>query len=1379
VRASVHGRSARAGAGRHRRSGVRGRFAQARELLAQARDHVRANAPEAVRLYQLLLDEYGDRLVRDEEDEHLHRQVRAIVHADLLKAPDLLILHQRARNPEAERLIEQGRIDEVIRSRSLTAAGARALILAAQDALEHGRFLRARLLLKEACGHALLTDADAAHAWSMSALAAHFAGRENDVAQARRQLSSLRALDHLVALDEVLAQPAPAPAAVSVDALASGLVLSDPDIADHPMWAAQTPDSLFERLMTPPLTPSREYDAARARRMKLGHLNAALTACAGARVYVNEGHTVSAFERDTGRALWRRTLRDSTTMDNVDNEPVGDLNAVAVRGSHLITITGHGLSRHRSGSGRIMCLDADTGEPRWSNDLTGVVGDNGDETPHPIGAPVIADDAVIVLARRVSQEQIVSCFAVALSIHDGEPLWSRHVVSSSRSDARCPLSSPVLIGDDVCIASPVGAIAALNASSGDVRWLRSTPAAMTSDDPATSMPWRMTVPAVNARSVFAVTADGRRLLRLDRVNGSLIDSISMPLTLSVGAAPHLLADDDSAYIAAGEVRALDADDPAALRWLYPPLSDDPLAPAPTVAGRVQLADGVLVIPMSDGVHIVDARTGALVNHVAVGAAGNPLAVDAQLFIVTATTLRCYMGRAPAVALMRELTTERPDDPAPALAALQLGVKLRDNDLVMEAARRADGALMLRAESSPDEDGKRALFNVLLDVFNQRIVDDPGDVNVLIDLMRSHVTTDAHRVEFTLTLGEHHRETDPSAAVAAWARILDDRSLADLERIVDAVRQRAAVVAALRLCAYVSGGRDDVAGAREVRAAALAAEAESPDALLEAALRFPDTEAGIDAAVRCARMHDASGARRQAYGALMTAWRIAPTVERASRLLGVIIALRLDDGHITSARGLLRAVDARFGDIALHVEDRVRSVSELLADIDADHGAPPAPPDIGDSFGPGRVLEGRLAYLDQYSMSDRPTDRFLLLMDDMLSMHAAHDLSEQWAAPVDSPLPPVLHVGDDALWLQLGRPSRDLMLLALDARTGAHRTQTPRLIDLAPQPMSIGGGRAARMPDGAPFDPQDVMTIVGEHAVFIVQRNGAVVCFDRASGGLLWVETDVLVEAHQAIADDRALIIAGRARPMQRDANDMNLEPAIVLLDPHTGAVVRRLNPRTEDGVLWMRRDGFGALICGVREGVEAFDLNSGRSLWMNTGPGMIHSRQGWTCGGSVFVEPQLGGLAVLDTLSGEITARVEPEPAGSWDPLRLESGVVTGDHLLLRMDDRIVRFDRRGQLAGLDAVEGPRSYRWALPGRERIVVLSQFDSRQALVEGTTRRRTERLYRIYVFAPDGKLISESELPPLHERVIDTALIDGWLLLSTSTRTIALPMNRNSR
>ena len=61
------------------------------------------------------------------------------------------------------------------------------------------------------------------------------------------------------------------------------------------------------------------------------------------------------------------------------------------------------------------------------------------------------------------------------------------------------------------------------------------------------------------------------------------------------------------------------------------------------------------------------------------------------------------------------------------------------------------------------------------------------------------------------------------------------------------------------------------------------------------------------------------------------------------------------------------------------------------------------------------------------------------------------------------------------------------------------------------------------------------------------------------------------------------------------------------------------------------------------------------------------------------------------------------------------------------------------------------------------------------VGGGPGMRNQYKYWLYLLSDNGKVLADpAEAPPLGDRVQQARLVDGWLLLSTQSNTLAIPM-----
>ncbi len=181
------------------------------------------------------------------------------------------------------------------------------------------------------------------------------------------------------------------------------------------------------------------------------------------------------------------------------------------------------------------------------------------------------------------------------------------------------------------------------------------------------------------------------------------------------------------------------------------------------------------------------------------------------------------------------------------------------------------------------------------------------------------------------------------------------------------------------------------------------------------------------------------------------------------------------------------------------------------------------------------------------------------------------------------------------------------------------------------------------------------------------------------------------------------------------------------------------------------------------------------------GPDAIGTPRGWLAAGQLIIEcpvrpaDGVNPLRAVALADGAMSDPFEMPEHGEWDRLDLRQLLVDRDHVFARYGERIVRFGPGGNVLGADAVNTHRDYRWLLPAADRLLLVNRFKSEQVMVPGEARRQTQHTYRVYGLSQNCRLLGEGvELPALPERLETAAVIDGWLMLSTGTETLAVAM-----
>ena len=200
----------------------------------------------------------------------------------------------------------------------------------------------------------------------------------------------------------------------------------------------------------------------------------------------------------------------------------------------------------------------------------------------------------------------------------------------------------------------------------------------------------------------------------------------------------------------------------------------------------------------------------------------------------------------------------------------------------------------------------------------------------------------------------------------------------------------------------------------------------------------------------------------------------------------------------------------------------------------------------------------------------------------------------------------------------------------------------------------------------------------------------------------------------------------------------------------------------------------GTILLATTDGLQAVDLASGERRWSNIVYGVTDLHHGWSAGDQVVVEDRDSELRVVRILDGTVSAAFGIPGHGDWDPMDLQGVHVVGDALFARYRQRLVRYDARGVVLGSDHIVDNRDYQWVEPVRDGVVLVSRHKTEQEIIPDRAGRQTRHTYRLYLLSRDCMVKAEVELRPITRRLFGTRAVDGWLLLSTQSETLAIPM-----
>ena len=274
--------------------------------------------------------------------------------------------------------------------------------------------------------------------------------------------------------------------------------------------------------------------------------------------------------------------------------------------------------------------------------------------------PVVEGRRVFVGLTHLGEEARATL--VALDAATGRELWRTFVCSRSiRSflGLGATGSPPAVSGGTVYYSTNLGALAALDAATGAIRWVQRYPSFHGQLRQAVlerSRRWANNPPIVDRGWVFLAPQDSSSAFAIEATSGAIAWSAPRD-----GARFLVGVDGSRLFLAGPTVYALDETTGRRL-WATP-------LPHPT-AGRPALAPGRLYVPTSRGIVSLQTQDGALATSrlwQGTEQPGNLTLAAGKLIVASSDRLRVYEDWASAEARWQERTKANPKDLAPQLA----------------------------------------------------------------------------------------------------------------------------------------------------------------------------------------------------------------------------------------------------------------------------------------------------------------------------------------------------------------------------------------------------------------------------------------------------------------------------------------------------------------------------------------------------------------------------------------------------------------------------------------------------------------------------------------------------------------------------------------
>ena len=566
---------------------------------------------------------------------------------------------------------------------------------------------------------------------------------------------------------------------------------------------------------------------------------------AAGRLFLANDAAVHALDARTGRLAWMYpdapTSPQGVALDETVHAAASDGGRLFVRLADALTAfdarSGRRLWRHAFEKGSVRPAKKPKQKKRKKKEE-----DDEEIASEPllrVTPPTVSGGRVVFGLTHLGEEARAS--VVALDAASGRVLWrtficSRSVVAFLGMGAAG--SAPAVAGGTVFYSTNLGAVAAVDAATGAVRWVRRYAAfrgRLRQSIIERNARWASNAPLVHGGRVFVAPQDAAELLALEAVDGSLAWSARR-----AGARYVVGIDGSRLFLAGDAVVAIDTRSGKRL-WTAG-------LPAP-LAGRPAVCRGRLFLPTTKGLVAVGADDGTLSTcrvWEPDERPGNVTLAAGTLFVASYDRAHAFADWAESRRRLAARRKAQPDDPAVPLA---LGSHEAHRGHYPAAISLLEQALRLASARKDDEAAglaRRGLFAA------HRAL---GGVEALTRAL-AYAPDPRAAAETRVALASAHKSAGQWAdAIAAWQALIE-RGPAVRLRTEGRLRVSARAMGSAEIGQLIRAHGRAAYAAQEARAAAQLAAAKTPTQLEAIAHTFPNSAAAEQALVRRLAQPDA-------------------------------------------------------------------------------------------------------------------------------------------------------------------------------------------------------------------------------------------------------------------------------------------------------------------------------------------------------------------------------------------------------------------------------------------------------------------------------------------------------------------------------------------
>jgi outer membrane protein assembly factor BamB len=696
----------------------------------------------------------------------------------------------------------------------------------------------------------------------------------------------------------------------------------------------------------------------------------------GERIYFQDRDDIRARNIETG-------LAPRGWIDYSAGQPGGATGtslAVTLSGDSLFAITGQGRSENAMPMGmmglypdgapkqlpptQLICLDRATGNLRWSAGPADLPEQGSLRALNFSSCPLVTDDNVYVLARGGRGGQFDDCYLVCFQQRTGKFQWASYIASATLGniafgESNGPtnnISHLSCMGERIFVQSNVGAVAAVDAFSGNILWLDvySRRSVMPNFGPrrfggagfAQAKPWTFNSPIVRNGRVFVLPSDSENVLVCDAFTGREMQQLNrsdfdQPDTLlAVDGDRLLFSSDDKLWCVNWQTYDADkfsAGDQQSIIW------EQDFRESP-IQGRSLVTQQVVYVP-TKRLYRIDMRTGKIIDTfpplsqpLPTDGPGNVLVTNDKLIFAGSDRIDVYANPAAAIAQLEAQEQVHPDD---AELLLRHAALIFAGGDVSAAIAKLDQLRVSPVASGNDL--RQRIFDLTMQwishVESQSSVAQVEQLGNLFDRAAAMANTAEQRANYCMARAQYAQDhKDWATVVAMQQQILADAAAREISIAQpDGHTLPAGQIAQETIAAMQQGGNEQfyapyqeqaLTAIQKARQGAQAAE------LLAVAQQYPNSSVAGDALRESAAAYLAAGNAAESASVFheLLITRAQP-VDRRQIFQAIANAALLTNSHLVEAIAWLQ----RAGDQPLQSPLRLPD-GQLIQDVSSNQAA---------------------------------------------------------------------------------------------------------------------------------------------------------------------------------------------------------------------------------------------------------------------------------------------------------------------------------------------------------------------------------------------------------------------------------------------------------